>query len=249
MEKGMDTTPMEPLNVLVVDDEPGARELMCTLLREDPHVRQVVAAASLQDALQHLAEQRIDLLLLDIELAGADGFQVLEGVPAERTPAVIFATAHAHYALRAIPKRPFAYLLKPIDPEELAAAVKQVAAHALDREAVGEQAILELHTLTERHFIPMENVVQLESDGSYTKVHVRNGAALMVSRHLGYWEARLPGKLFFRCHRSHIIALAHVRSYSTDDGGTVLLSNGDKVPLATRKHTVFQQRMKKMQGA
>lgn len=231
------------LRVLVVDDEPGARGLLEALLGAMPAVRSVATAATALDAVRQLNATSVDLLVLDIEMPGGSGLELLASQPAPRTFDVVFATSHGEYALQAIPWRPFGYLLKPIDPDELARTVEQVVLHRRGKRPGAATPILELHTLNERHFVTIAEITHLESDGAYTAVHLLNGKSLLVSRNLGQVEARLPADRFFRCHRSFTIALAHVRSYTSNEGGQLLLCTGRVVPLASRKHAEFEVRM------
>lgn len=236
------------IRVLVVDDEPGARGLLEALLGGMPAVQAVSCAATALDAVRLLNAHAIDLVVLDIEMPGGSGLDLLASLPSPRTFDVVFATSHGEYALQAIPWRPFGYLLKPIDPDELARTVDQVVRSRRKADASVAATILELHTLNERHFVTIAEITHLESDGAYTLVHLVGGKSLLVSRNLGQVESRLPVERFYRCHRSFTIALEHVRSWTNVDGGQLVLANGRVVPLASRKHAEFEARMQAFQA-
>ena len=116
------------LNTLIVDDEAPARSRLTRLLQpfvEDERVEIIGEAADGVEALETLKEEHVDLLLLDIQMPGLGGFDVLDRLPPERRPVVVFTTAHDAYALRAFEASAVDYLLKPIREDRLAAAVER----------------------------------------------------------------------------------------------------------------------------
>ena len=120
---------MNPLRVLLVDDEPLARERLRALLQDEPSVEIVGECGSGTDAIATLRSTPLDLVFLDVEMPGCDGLQVLSELPAEGRPAVVFVTAHERFALDAFEVQAVDYLLKPFDRERFQTALRRAEEH------------------------------------------------------------------------------------------------------------------------
>lgn len=231
---------MEPLKVVVVDDERGAHAVLSAFLEASGSLaRSVGQAYTALEGVAMIQRTHPDVVLLDIEMPNGTGFQLLEAMP-ERRFSVIFTTAHAAHAIKAIKTHPADYLLKPIDPEELRNALQRIH----DERQGRDRLHIEVASLQGKEFVRIADLVRVVADGNYSHLHLLNGERITASRPIGHFEALLSATDFFRCHHSHVVNMAQVKAYQNRDGGVLLLRNGEEVPLASRKHAEFEGRMK-----
>jgi len=243
----------DPLRVLVADDEAPARSKLRRMLGADPRFT-VVAEA--RDGLATVAAVRTyqpDLLLLDIQMPGLDGFEVLDSL-AEPLPLVIFATAYDQHALAAFEASAVAYLLKPYDETRLRRALDRVVAlQVADRDTglytlVGHLGRKPLERLLVEgkkglEALPVQGVFWLEAEGKQVRLHTERGSFL-VRRALKDLEARLPAQRFVRVHRGALVALAAVlRLEPWDHGdGLLVLRDGSHCVLSRTHRAAFLER-------
>lgn len=225
------------MRTLIVDDERLARAELRRLLAAHPEVEIVGEASHAEEARARIAELAPDLLLLDIEMPGEDAFALLASLDA--APAVIFTTAFDAHAVRAFEVSALDYLLKPIEPARLAAALARAvaprpAAAVTDRVFVrhGERC----------WFVRLSDVAVIASEGNYARLDVPGEP--LVARSLAYLEARL-GAGFFRASRQHLVNLKLVESVEPGpDGGLVLLlPGGREIELSRRAAQRFRALM------
>ena len=221
------------LRLLIVDDEPLARHALRRLLAGHPEVEIVGEAETLDEALQEIARLRPEVLLLDIDLGGAeDGFDLLARL--DRPPVVVFVTAHAEHAVVAFAVRAVDYLLKPVVPERLAEALER-SRRALDldrdppRPATG--GVIALRTPRRTIVARPADIVVLRADGDFTHVHVAGETPLMIARTLGHFETLLASPPFLRLGRSLIVNRDRIRHIETPsrDSARVTLHGLDDV--------------------
>jgi two-component system LytT family response regulator len=259
---------MKKLRVLVVDDEPLARDGVVTLLSGDPEVEIVGTCADGQSALAAIRLQRPDLVFLDVQMPKRDGFGVLAELKPEDRPAIIFVTAYDQYAIEAFAICAVDYLLKPFRDARFAAALARAKAgirqgRDLDlgrkmeqlvdyvREAVkpgpeparasplpaaGEGADrVVLKTGSDLHFVRTADIVWVEAQADFIKVHT-TGAAQLVRETLQSFEKRVPPDKFLRIHRSSLVNVDHVRKVTPALYGdyTVLMSDGTVLQLSRK---------------
>jgi two-component system LytT family response regulator len=196
------------LRAVIVDDEPLAIRAMRRLLLAHPEVEVVETADSLEGAVEAIARTRPDVVLLDIELGAADGFDVI----ARLTPAprVIFVTAHPQHAVQAFAVEAADYLLKPVRPERLAEALARVA-RLLGPGGPPLGPALELRMPSRTIFADPAELVALQAEGDFTRVHLAAQPALLILRTLSHFEALLPAPPFLRAGRSLLLNLQRVR--------------------------------------
>lgn len=231
------------IKTIIVDDEPKAVQSLRTVLQwyceEDIEV--VGDANDISSGLKLLAELEPELVFLDVEIGKENGFMLLEKIrKMEREVFVIFTTGHSEYAINAIRKEAFDYLLKPVDPEDLQASVKRLkermemspAPEGRDSAKVAGEATLSLPMQDQVRVCKLAEIVRCESERNYTRFYLADGTALLVSRHLGSYEELLTANNFFRPHKSHLVNLAFLKSYVRQDGGYLLMQDGAQVPLA-----------------
>lgn len=229
------------MRLAIVDDEAPARANLRAALGTIPMELEVVGEAhDVESAIALIGETRPDVVLLDIWLGDGTGFDVLERL-AQGVTRVIFVTAFDHHAVRAFKSGAVHYLLKPVVRADLQEALERVGALPPVTDADLEQARA---ILTDRitvptsegfHVLAPAEIVRCESDGNYTRFHLAQGEKVLASRTLKEFDALLEPYGFMRVHLSHLVNLAQVRMYLHRDGGTLLLRDGQEVPVSHRR--------------
>jgi two-component system LytT family response regulator len=230
------------MRALIVDDERLARAELRRLLAAHPEIDIVGEAAHTDEARQRIDELSPDLLLLDIEMPGANAFDLLASLDA--SPAVIFTTAFDAHAVRAFEVSALDYLLKPIDPARLAAAIGRALANhkptaPIDPADLGRVFVRDGDRCW---FVRLGDVPVIESEGNYARLDVPGQP--LLARSLAYLETRLaPG--FFRASRKHLVNLKLVeRVEAGPAGGLVLIMPGGKeIEMSRRAAQKFRATM------
>lgn len=217
--------PTPNCRVLIVDDEPDAREMLHLLLREFfPSIEIIGMSSNIEEAMQWLSRSTIDLVFLDVEMPGGSGFDFLSRIP-ERQFQVIFVTAFDQYAIKAIKAAAFDYLLKPVNEEEFRQTVNRALGHrfkqqnpspALPRKELQKIA---LPDLTGFRMVEVASIVRCEADNNYTRVYFQDGSQEVVTRTLARFEDDLKAFGFLRIHHKHLINLEQLAQYSKGKGG------------------------------
>jgi two-component system LytT family response regulator len=234
------------MKALIIDDERLARNELARLLEPFPSIEVVGAAGNADEAEKLVAELQPDLLFLDINMPGRDGFQFLEAL--ELAPHVIFVTAYDEHAVQAFEVNALDYLLKPIDPERLASAVAKV--EALPRDRKGQRDML---TSGDRIFIKdgekcwfveLKDVRLFESEGNYVRVRFGDQKPLVL-RSLNNLEKKLDPHVFFRANRKQIINLAWVGKIEPWFSGGIncTLTTGETIEVSRRQTLRFKELM------
>lgn len=230
------------INAIIIDDEPQALESLNMLLEEYcPEVNVCGTARSCLEGIKLINERKPDLVFLDVDMPVHSGFDMLEALP-DHSFRVIFVTAYDRFALKAIKINPVDYLLKPVDSDDLLAAIEKVKKQAVHENESGQ--ILNLPAFDGSWFIRVDEIIHVEASGSYTVFHTSGGKKFVVSTHLKAYDEVLPHPRFFRCHQSHIINLSRVRKFVKHDGLYVIMENETTVNIARRKKDEFLQVMK-----
>ena len=248
------------MRALIVDDEELARENLRMMLADEcPQVQVVGTADGPATARALITELDPDLLLLDIRMpSGAEGLDLLEGLPDLRA-LVVFVTAFKDYAVQAFHANAVDYILKPIDPDELRAAISKAttrAARMLGDDNEQQRYHDELRTLVRdirehgaeriavdyargfKLFDP-HTIAHLEADGNCTILHFTDGSRYLDTRTLKTYEDLLDPGQFLRVHRSHVINVAQLREYLREDGHWAVMRMGGRVPIARNRLDVF----------
>jgi len=214
------------LKVLVVDDEPLAREGLKLLLGRQPGVDAIAEARNGREAIALIRERQPDLVLLDVQMPRMDGFAVVHAVGAERMPAVIFVTAHDQYAIRAFEIAALDYLLKPVTEERFALAFERAASRIRVQppDDTARQVIAMLDTIAspprrltrfavrsgERTiFVPVEDADRIEAFQNYVRLHAGETTHLLHVP-MNTVESVLDPERFLRIHRSHIVNIQRI---------------------------------------
>lgn len=231
------------MKALIVDDERLARKELMSLLAKHPEVEVVGEAANADDAEKMVAELRPDLLFLDINMPGRDGFQLLEAL--DPAPHVIFVTAYDEHALRAFKVNALDYVMKPVEPQLLEAALNKVP--RITEEGAPQRDILRaddqifLRDGEKCWFCTLKDVRYFQSEGNYVRVFF-NDQKPMVLRSLNTLEKRLDPLVFFRTSRKHIINLQWVEKIEPwfNGGLMVKLKTGEQVEVSRRQGARFK---------
>lgn len=248
------------LKALIVDDEPLARGRLRALLKTEPEVELIGECGDGEMAVEAIQTNPPDLVFLDVQMPGLDGFGVIRKVGVERMPAVIFTTAFDQYALPAFEVHAIDYLLKPFDRERFSSAVaavrkrlaggrKGVAGGGNDPVALAGALASALAAMREKeawpdriaikgvnriHLIRLSEVRYIEAAGNYLHLHAGTAEPFVLRETLSNYESKLDPKKFVRIHRSTIVNVDHIKELQPLFHGdyVVLLHNGQRVTLS-----------------
>jgi two-component system LytT family response regulator len=254
---------MRTLKTLVVDDEPLARERVVSLLQGEQDIELLGECRDGQEAIAAIQQLSPDLVFLDVQMPGADGFQVLQAVGADKMPMVIFVTAYDQHALRAFEVRALDYLLKPFDRERFHDAVTRAKASIEQQETgdLGRRLLALVKDLrpaapkTDRivvksggrlFFLRCDEIDWIEAAGNYARLHVAHESHLLRET-MTSLESRLDPEKFFRIHRSRIVNMERIQELQPWFNGeyVVILRNGTRLTLSRGYREKLQDRLGK----
>ena len=254
---------MNKIRTFVVDDEPPARRRLLELLEREPDIEVSGSFAGGAEALEAIARETPDLLFLDVQMPGLDGFTLLDGIGAEGQPITVFVTAFDAYALKAFEVRALDYLLKPFSDERFEATLERARERirSREREALGRKLLslvdgpspredrryvsrLVVKNAGSIRFLDVRDVEWIEAAGVYAVIH-EGGREHLVRESLAALEARLDPSRFARMHRSSIVALDRVTELRIDDksGCRVVLRDGKHLPVSRRHRETLENRL------
>ncbi|RMA58646.1 LytR/AlgR family response regulator transcription factor [Ulvibacter antarcticus] len=241
---------MNSKTAILVDDEFTAlKGLQQKVEQIFPEITIVGAFQKPKEALKVIKQKNPDILFLDIQMPGMTGFELLSELD-DLHFQVIFVTAYNEYALKAFKHSAVDYILKPVDNDELIHAVSK-ALEVINLKQQSESNAKLVHILSETFtdtnkiivptgkglsFIPQQEVFHIEGYEGYTKFHLTNKSEILSSYNLGKFERSLS-KIFFKCHKSHIINVEKVRSFENE--GYLVLENDYRVPISKANRKVF----------
>jgi two-component system LytT family response regulator len=243
------------LRILLVDDEPDCIHVSRSLLKMHcPSAEVAGEADSVESALREVERCAPDLLLLDVALKNETGFDLLNQLGA-MAPPVIFVTAWDDHALQAFKFSAVDYLLKPVDGDDLAAAIDRAAKRIEEKNVANRldalmnnistlslsQQKLAIPTMHGLNFIYLRDIRRLEARGNCTAIHLDKGETIVSARSIKEYENILPGNIFYRVHNSHIINVNKVRKYQKGRGGYLVMEDGTPIEVAQRRKDEFLQ--------
>jgi two-component system, LytTR family, response regulator len=239
------------MKTLLIDDERLARAELRRLLAVHPEIEIVGEAVDVPDALAKIAALRPEIIFLDVQMPGADGFSLLEPLDAP-LPTVIFTTAYDEFAVKAFEFNALDYLLKPVDPARLAAALDKLrrapgvagAESAAPTHRLGLEDKVFVREGERCWFVPVKAIRLLESEGNYTRLYFEDQKPQLF-RSLTAMEERLDPRHFFRANRKQVINLAWVEGIEPWFSGGLLvkLKGGMKVELSRRQAQEFRAQL------
>ncbi len=234
------------MKALIIDDERLARVELQHLLSPYKEVSVVGEAVNAEDALNKISELSPDLIFLDIQMPGKNGFELLEEL--DSVPIVIFTTAYDEYALKAFDYNALDYLLKPIEPQRLEEAIKKIierrrkeTTNTLSSSVLSEEDQVFVKDGEKCWFVKLASVRLFESEGNYVRLFFDDNKPLIL-RTLNYLDERLDNKSFFRASRKHIINLKWIENIEPwlNGGLLVKLKGGNKVEVSRRQAIKFK---------
>lgn len=241
------------MRAIIVEDHPEIAEELATLIgRHCPGIHLRGTASSVVTAAKLAIEVDPDLIFLDVELPDGTGFDLLDIL--ERPVKVIFITGSDAHAIRAFRYAAIDYLLKPVDSNDLIDAVNRARSETEldgDRLAIYRTSVrnaekiperIALHTSDKIHFVRTDDIVRCMADGNYTRFYFLGNHSLLVAKTLKDYDKLLSGADFLRVHQSHLVNLKHVKEYVKTDGGFLVLDDGMKIPVSTRKKAEVMDR-------
>jgi two-component system LytT family response regulator len=250
------------IRALIVDDEPLARQRICTLLEAEPDVQIVGECTDGRQAVAAIEKLRPDLMFLDVQMPALDGFGVLDAVDTDDLPIVIFVTAYDSYAIRAFEVHALDYLLKPFDRERFRKALERAREQFARQQNAGSRKQLRelLHDVkAERKplerlviktagrvfFLRADEIDWIEAAGNYLRLHVGSETHLLRET-MNSVETRLDADKFMRIHRSTIVNIERIKELQPWFHGdyVVILRNGTQLPLSRS----YRQKMHELLG-
>lgn len=241
--------------ILIVDDEAHNRRGIRRIIEEsDFKYERIDEAAGAEEARAIINSKGVDIILLDINMPKENGFEFLDSV--KSSPFLtIFITAYTEHAIRAFKANAIDYILKPVDEFELLQALQKSISllpliqqstswnqykQALDQvaDSLPAQEYPSKLTLPHSagfHMVQVQDITHLEADGNYTHLHFREGPGILTSRPIREFEEILDPAQFFRIHKSSIINIYFLKSYSTSEGSEAILTNGKRLPVSRRR--------------
>lgn len=242
------------INAIVIDDEGHCLETLALLLKKHcPDVHLSALCKSAAQGMEAIQQYQPDLVFLDVEMPHMNGFTMLEQLGT--TPfSVIFTTSYDQYAIRAIRYSALDYLLKPVDPIELQAAIRKFSKQPADTTAQirhlleqvnGKGAAfskLAVPTTEGFEFIPVDKLTRCEASDNYTHFYLRDGRKIIASRTLKDIEEQLkPFMHFVRVHHSFVVNLNEIVKYVRGEGGHLIMNDGSTVPVSrNRKESLMK---------
>lgn len=244
------------IKALIIDDEPSAvNTLRLMLKRYVPEITDIQSTNDAQEGILLIKSFQPALLFLDIQMPVITGFELLKKLPAINLN-IIFTTAHDQFAIQAIRFSALDYLLKPIDADELKAAVQKFIALRTPGGPLYNNLLtnitaqhkkdykLALPTSHGTFFYKTEEIVRLEGEGNYTKFFFTGSKSLLTSRTMKEYEDILSSHGFIRTHKSHIVNQQHVINLTAD--GMIILTDGTRVEISRRRREEVSQKLKSM---
>ena len=239
------------MKIAIVDDEVHCIESLVIYLNTlFPEMVIVYKSNKVQEAVKKLPDMEIDLLFLDIEMPGLNGFELLEQLP-DRKFDVIFTTAYSQYAVQAFKARAINYLLKPIDGNELKAAVEERKTEVSNKQGNVDGRLDQLLEYLKKEgilkskisvpisdgyeFIEVDRIMYCKSNSNYTTLFLSDGRNVLISKTMKEVENTLDNFFFIRAHRSYLINPNYLKEYHRNDGGYLIMQDNKEIPISQHK--------------
>ncbi len=235
--------------VIIDDEQNNILNLQMLLQKHCPNISVLATAMSADEGIAIIKKHQPDVVFLDIQMPGKNGFQLLQSL-SNLDFEIIFVTAYDQYGIQAVKFAALDYLLKPIKIEELQQAVNKAAEKSLAKRqnlqlqnlinllkqsSKKEEQRIALPSAKETRFIEIKHIVRCESLNNYTTFYIDNNEKLLISKPIYEYEELLTDYGFIRCHQSHLVNKKFVKSWIKNDGDCLLLEDGTQVPVSRQK--------------
>jgi two-component system LytT family response regulator len=244
------------IEAIIIDDERHSCDALKMLLDKCcPEVQVEAICSSGPEAIEKIKELNPELVFLDIEMPGMNGFQMLEQLPKINFE-IIFTTSYDQYAITAFKFSALDYLLKPVDREELEKAVQKISKKLIPdipqqleillqkiNQTSSQVQKIALPTMQGLEFIPVESIIHCSSNNNYTEFFLSGKKKLLVSRTLKETEDILAEHAFLRVHHSHIVNLNAITRYIRGEGGYLIMSDGSTVDVSRSRKELLMQKL------
>lgn len=247
------------IKTLIIEDEQKSRDMLAGIIQKNFSELHIIGLAkNVKEGVELINSENPDLVFLDIAMPDGSGFDLLEAVP-NHSFEVVFVTASDQHAIRAIKYSACDYLLKPLDIEELRAAVEKVIRKKNAAPNMENLQFLVQHLKrADEHFqkitlptgnafevVNLKDIIRCEADGSYTSFYLTDKRKLLISLGLKHYEELLTDTDFIRVHHHHLVNMNHVVRFVKDEGGYAIMSDGSKIEISRRKKDAFLERLNK----
>ena len=244
------------IKAIIIDDEPDCCEVLTILLEKHcPEIKVVSTCYSAEQGIAAIMDNAPQLVFLDIEMPHMNGFKLLEALPSINFE-IIFTTSYDQYAIKAIRFSALDYLLKPIDREELQAAIAKAAKrlqHPLPQQLeiliqkfnhqVNKVNRIALPTTEGLQLISLDSIISCASSSNYTILLMKENQKLTVSRTLKDIEEMLDDYNFMRVHHSYLVNVNEIRKYIRGEGGNLIMSDGSSVDVSRSKKDMLLKKL------
>lgn len=231
------------IKTIIIDDEKSGAEVLQLLLQQNCPTIQIIAIEnSAEKGIKAIMDLKPNLVFLDIEMPTATGFDIIDATK-DMTYEIVFTTAYEHYAIKALKVRASDYLLKPIDLEELLQCVSNIEARISKSifpsymqenllKVINNQKKILFPTSEGVHILSSDEIMYLESESNYTKVYLKDGRKIVISKTLKNLEEQLKECHFLRVHSTYLVNLNEIEKYIKGDGGQLILKNKTSIPVS-----------------
>ena len=225
------------INCLIVEDEKASQVMLLEKIQKNfPEIAIKAIIDNVDETVQFLKKNKIDLIFLDNQIKGGSGLDILKHFENPNF-SIIFCTAYSEYAVEALNNKATYYLLKPYSEKEFSIAVERFFQNYYANcnfIIIGNK----------REMIPHNDILYLESEGAYTFFYLINGKTIFTSKNIGYYQSKLPSKLFFRIHHSIIVNIEMIDQYKSGKNAQVILKEKKiTLPISIRKLKEFLSKM------
>jgi two-component system, LytTR family, response regulator len=248
------------LSIVIIDDEKKARTALRQMIElASSGINILAEAEGVESGMEMITRHKPDVVLLDIKMKDGSGFDLIKKL-VNINSKIIFVTAYHEFAIQAFKFSAIDYLLKPVDPDDLAFALKK-AEENITKEKNNRylESLLEnfagsakqmkkiaLKTANSIHILNLSDILFCKSDGNYTEFHCADGKKALVSKAIGEYEELLANYNFIRTHHSYLINLSHAVRFDKNDGGSMLMSNGQNTPVSARKKDTLVEALNRL---
>jgi len=232
--------PRTEWGALIADDEPAARRGVRQMLAAYPAFTVVSECRNGAEVLAALDVARPDVVFLDVQMPGMDGFEVIRRRTPERMPAVVFLTAYDEFAIKAFEAQALDYLVKPVSEARFTATMKRLTRQLSGTTPAAREPAIVVRTSRGARVLPVREIDWIEAADNYARVW-SGGRSYLLREPLRLLEQRVRAHGFVRAHRRALVRLAGVRKLTWTDGGglVAVLGSGAKIPISRRRRGAF----------